>query len=190
MFLPETHPLAPAKHKRFDFKAFLFCYNAFMNFDLQNFFTFNEYSLRKANASDINKLVEIINEAYSYQDEVRGEPRTNIEHLKKRILDTDFYVIENHNSIVGCVYTESPAASLHFGLLTLTPEHRGKGVAEQVMDAIEDLAQANNFNAIGLDYMSVAPWLKLYYERYGFIETGEFEDWGKIRLLHMKKKLS
>lgn len=161
-----------------------------MNFDLQNFFTLNEYSLCKAKEEDISQLVEIINKAYSYQDEARGEPRTNFEHLKDRIAVTDFYTIQHHDTIVGCVYLEAPLAALHFGLLTLAPEHRGKGVAEQVIDAIKDLAQTSNFDTIELDYMSVAPWLKTYYERYGFIETGEVEVWGEIQLLRMKKTLS
>jgi GNAT superfamily N-acetyltransferase len=161
-----------------------------MNFELQNFFSFNEYSLHNAKEEDVNRLVEIINDAYSYQDRARGGTRTNYVHLKSRIAVTDFYTIRYQGIIVGCVYLEAPAASLHFGLLMLIPEHRGKGVATQIMDAIEDLALTSNFNSIELDYMSVAPWLKNYYEHYGFIETGEFEEWGKIRLIRMKKTLN
>ena len=148
-----------------------------MTFELQTFFAFNEYSLRKADSGDIKELVEIINDAYSYQNEARGELRTSFDHLKNRISETNFFVIQHHDGIVGCVYIESSSNSLHFGLLTLVSSHRGKGVAEQVMDAIE------------LDYMSIAPLLKAYYERYGFIATGDFENWGEIQLLRMKKSL-
>jgi len=160
-----------------------------MNFELQSFFAFGEYSLRKASIEDVDTLVALINQAYSYQNEARGELRTNFDHLKARILGTSFFVIQYHHRIVGCVYIEPSGAALHLGLLTLVPEHRAKGVAEQVMDAIEDLALTNNFDTIELDYMSVAPWLKAYYERYGFIETGEAERWGKIQLVRMKKRL-
>ena len=160
-----------------------------MTFELQTFFAFNEYSLRKADNGDINELVEIINDAYSYQNEARGELRTSFDHLKNRISETNFFVIQHHDRIVGCVYIESSSNSLHFGLLTLVPSHRGKGIVEQVMDAIEDLALTNNFDAIELDYMSIAPWLKAYYERCGFIATGDFENWGEIQLLRMKKSL-
>ncbi len=160
-----------------------------MTFELQYFFACNGYSLRKADDSDVKDLVEIINDAYSYQNEDRGELRTNFDHLKKRISETNFFVIQYHDKIVGCVYIESKNNSLHFGLFTLILRHRGKGVAGQVMSAIEDLALTNNFDAIELDYMSVAPWLKVYYEKYGFIASGESEEWGKVRLVRMKKSL-
>jgi hypothetical protein len=38
--------------------------------------------------------------------------------------------------------------------------------------------------------MSLAPWLKKYYEKYGYAETGTVEAWGTIDLIRMKKALS
>lgn len=79
--------------------------------------------------------------------------------------------------------------TLHFGLLTVVPELRGKGVASTIMEAIDSYVSEHQFQMIALDYMSLAPWLKRYYEKYGFVETGTVNHWGKIDLLRMQKKL-
>ena len=155
---------------------------------LPSFFHYPNASLRGADENDIPFLVKLINEAYSYQDEAKGSTRTNPEHLRKRMTKTDFYVIERANEIVGCIYLEPRELSLHFGLLTLIPRLRGKGIAQAVMTAIEAHAQHHNYPTIELDYMSLAPWLRPYYEKYGFIATGEIQEWGSIDLIRMKKQ--
>jgi N-acetylglutamate synthase-like GNAT family acetyltransferase len=160
-----------------------------MEKELQTFFLKENYRLRPAISDDIDRLVDIINEAYSYQDEAKGEPRTNPSHLKKRISETDFFVIEHRTDLIGCVYLEPRKDVLHFGLLTLSPEYRGRGVAGQIIEAIEAYA-INDYTSLELDYMSLAPWLKKYYEKFGFTETGEVQSWGTIELVHMKKLLS
>lgn len=53
-----------------------------MSLVLQDFFVFKEYSLRKAKEGDIKRLVNIINDAFAYQNETRGELRTSYGHLK------------------------------------------------------------------------------------------------------------
>ena len=58
------------------------------------------------------------------------------------------------------------------------------------MAAIEADARTRGCATIQLDYMSLAPWLKAYYERYGFQETGETVQWGAIALVQMAKPLN
>lgn len=161
-----------------------------MNGDISNYFSKDDIRLRSIVDEDVDELVVIINEAYSYQDEAKGETRTNPEHLRKRIAEADFYTMTHDNKVIGCVYLEPKDSALHFGLLTLTPEYRGKGIAQKVMTAIDQYAISNNFTTIELDYMSLAPWLKNYYENYGFKETGQVVKWGKIDLIHMSKPVN
>ncbi len=156
---------------------------------LSDYFSKDGFYLRSTSEDDINKLVEIINDAYSYQDKAKGGLRTSIDHLRKRIGETNFYTLLYGEDTVGCVYLEPRGLALHFGLLTLAPDFRGKGIAKALIEAIDTYAKANNFETIDLDYMSLAPWLKKYYEKYGFIETGEATSWGSIDLIRMQKKL-
>lgn len=156
---------------------------------LAKYFKQKDTVLRKVEATDVTALVSIINDAYSYQDSVKGRPRTDPEHLRARIEETDFYVLERNNEIVGGVYLEPRENSLHFGLLTLIPSLRKTGLGKIVMDAIEAYAANSDYRSLELDYMSLAPWLKNYYERYGFKETGEVNEWGSIDLIRMRKEV-
>ena len=157
--------------------------------DLSKYFRDDPVRVRRASNEDVDDLVTIINDAYSYQDEARGEPRTNHEHLTKRIAETEFYTVVDGGIIIGCVYLEPHASAMHFGLLTLVPTYRGKGLAQEVVAAIENYAKSNRFTSLELDYMSVAPWLKQYYEKYGFTQTNTVSHWGSIDLLRMVKVL-
>jgi len=160
-----------------------------MDDNLSSYFSKDGFNLRTTLVSDVNELVGIINDAYSYQNEAKGRPRTDSDHLRQRISETDFYTLLHDKKIIGCVYLEPKDSALHFGLLTLTPDFRGKGVAEGVIDSIDAYARNNNYETIDLDYMSLAPWLKKYYEKYGFTETGEITSWGLIDLVRMRKKV-
>lgn len=161
-----------------------------MQNDLINFFSYDDVHLRRIQDNDIDALVALINEAYSYQDEAKGAPRTNVEHLITRISETDFYVLEKDNKPVGCVYLEPHPDSLHFGLLTLAPALRSTGVGKTLIGAIIHYAKQHPYERIDLDYMSLAPWLKKYYEQYGFKEIGEIVPWGSIDLIRMRLDLS
>jgi predicted GNAT family N-acyltransferase len=160
-----------------------------MDKSLRNYFFLPSFTLRPVKDGDVDVLVPIINEAYSYQDSAKGEPRTNPSHLRKRISETEFFVIENQQNVIGCVYLEPKERALHFGLLTLKPEFRGKGIAKAVVASISLYAKDHHFSSLDLDYMSLAPWLKKYYEQFGFKETGEVIKWGTIDLIRMRKVL-
>jgi N-acetylglutamate synthase-like GNAT family acetyltransferase len=157
--------------------------------DLTGYLDGKPISARKATPADIPELVEIINDAYSYQDEAKGKSRTDPEHLKARFDETDFYVFEKDGKIIGCVYLEPRESSLHFGLLTLIPSFRKKGIGELIVGAIQAYAEKEGFKLLELDYMSLAPWLRKYYEKYGFEETGEVAAWGTINLIRMRKEI-
>lgn len=160
------------------------------NDTLPSQFSFRDFSLRQATPEDVDTLVPIINQAYQYLEEVRGEPRTSHDHLIERMSKADFFVVlDLADNIVGCFYIEISSQSLLFGLLTLIPDLRGSGLGRALITAIEQYAKALNRKTVVLDYMSISPWLKKYYESYGFSETGQIEHWGTIDLIRMSKNI-
>lgn len=103
--------------------------------------------------------------------------------------EVSFYVIEDKQNLLGCVYLEDKGKTMHFGLLTVHRKWRGTGLAPAIMRSIEQYAHSNGYKVIELDYMSLASWLKKYYEDYGFHATGEITPWGNIDLTRMIKKI-
>lgn len=155
------------------------------------FFECGDISMRKLQDSDTPSVVSLINRAYAYQDELRGETRTDPARLWDKAHETDFYVFARGDEIVGCVYVEPKGDQrTYFGLFTLAESVRGNGVGSAAMRAIEAYAYSVNARALRLGYMAdIAAGLQPYYERYGFTLTGEFEWWGKVRILYMEKSL-
>ncbi len=156
---------------------------------LANYFQFGDVSIHLLDEAEIDVTVALINEAYSYQDEAKGRPRINAQELRRRMTQCEFYVAKLNKSVVGCVYVERLPKRLHFGLLTVAGELRGKGLGAALMAAIEDYARAVDAEVIELDYMSIAPWLKGYYKKYGYEETGGILNWGNVNLIRMVKSL-
>ena len=105
-----------------------------MSKSLSNYFFKDELHLRGTLDKDIDELVSIINDAYSYQNNAKGEPRTSPTHLRKRVSETDFYTMLHGEDIIGCVYLEPKEQALHFGLLTLVPRYRGKAIGEAMQN--------------------------------------------------------
>lgn len=159
------------------------------NHKLPDCFNFNDIELTRIQDSDIAETVALINHAFLYQQEAKGEPRTNPTHLRSRIKETEFYVAKENGKIVGCVYIEPSGNSLHFGLLVVADNQKGSGLAPAMLKAIEDFAIAKQYKNIGLAYVSVAPWLKKYYEKHGYVSSGEITEWGTIDMIWMHKDL-
>lgn len=102
----------------------------------------------------------------------------------------DIYVFMEKNQLVGCVYTSCEGTAMHFGLLVLIDSLQGRGVGGEIIKSILELAKKSGYKTVDLDYLSVAPWLKKYYERFGFKETGEREKWLDMEMIQMNIQLN
>lgn len=156
---------------------------------LPAWFDYPQIQLALIEPHEIPSVVQLINEAYQYQDAVKGAPRTSVDGITDRAARSDLYVARHNEAPVACVYIEPIGQILHFGLLTVSPDWRGKRLAPAIIRAIEDYARHHRFARLELDYMSLAPWLRRYYEGYGFAATGEIVPWGEIDLIRMSKHL-
>lgn len=156
---------------------------------LADHFPGSDYEVNTARSADKPELMNLINHAFSYQDEAKGDKRITLEALTKKIDETEFYVWKN-NEVVACCYVDVLEHEVHFGLLTVADELRGGDFAPSIIKAIEEYAGSMHKEDIKLDYMSLSPWLKSYYEKYGFQETGNVRDLGWCELIEMSKSLS
>ncbi len=148
------------------------------------------FSVSEAGAGDIPELIALINQAFAYQDEAKGQPRIDAAGLTKKMGESNFLVWRDSQQIVACCYVESDEQSLHFGLLSIVPSLRGGKLAPRLLVAIEGYARAQVKTSIELQYMSQAPWLEAYYQRFGFRATGQVRDLGWSKLFGMRKSLS
>ncbi len=157
---------------------------------LSDFFTFNDLSLSKLMVKDVDETVALLNSAFRYQELATGHKRTDRNHLLSKMRELSCFVVKNRSEIVGTVAYETNDTTLHFGLMSVSNEYRGKGLAQAIVHAVEEYAKSQSYMILELDYMSIAPWLKKYYEKYGFEETGHTVTWKEVNLIQMQKPLT
>ena len=138
---------------------------------------------------DMQEVVRLINHAFAYQDEAKGRERITLDELAQKMRKTNFYVIKQQDTIVACVSLELREDCLYLGLLSVADQMQGGKLAPKIMQAIDEYAKQLDYKRIDLSYGSASPWLKKYYERYGFAETGETRDIGWSELIDMSKSL-
>jgi GNAT superfamily N-acetyltransferase len=158
--------------------------------DISDYFNFQDLSLQHIETLDIATAVKMINTAYLYQEQATGTARTSAERLHERIDASVVYVVKQPDgAIVGCVYIEPIDDGFHLGLFAVSNERRGTGLADAIFMAVEKFTKASNMHLLELDYMSIAPWLKPYYQKRGYIETGQIRPWNDIELIQMIKQI-
>lgn len=158
--------------------------------DLPEFFEHADITVTRATQEHLDAMHELINNSFSYQDEAKGEKRIVKEVLAKRIANEPMYVWLSDKQLVACLYLAYKPQTIHFGLLCITEGMRGTGLAAQILQSLEEYTLARGDTTLELDYMSLSPWLKGYYERYGYNETGEREDIGWCQLICMTKSVT
>lgn len=148
--------------------------------------------IRLAKTEDVDQILSltkscaqhmIANEIFQW-----NEHYPNRESFEKDIERNELYVLEENNSIIGCLVCstkkdeeyknvkwitgeEKPSVYLH--RLAVDPKMQGKGYAQQLMDYAENWAKENDFQSVRLDTFSKNPRNQRFYERRGYQKLEE-----------------
>lgn len=154
--------------------------------------TAEQVFLRQATLADVPSLVALMDKCYRGTDgwtnegHLIGGIRTTPEEMQKMIADENIYlfVFENPNQagdLLGCIsidFTEQNGKpSAYIGTFAVAPELQGKGVGNVMLSAVESFAQrhakAKNLTHLSMSILSHRPELLAYYQRRGYVLTGE-----------------
>jgi len=83
-----------------------------------------------------------------------------------------FLLLEESNSIVGCVYLEKKSDRMYLGLLSIDPKQQGRGLGRKLMTAAEEFA--TNAGCISMDLRTISPRedIQPFYARLGYSVNG------------------
>jgi ribosomal protein S18 acetylase RimI-like enzyme len=133
--------------------------------------------------NDISELVKLINSAYRGQaskqgwtteaDLLDGELRTDEETLKQLMHSGIFLKYLEGSKIQGCVYLQKQNEQLYLGMLSVSPGMQAKGIGKKLLTASENYALEKNCSSIIMNVISIRRELISWYERYGYLRTGE-----------------
>lgn len=132
-------------------------------------------SLREATESDSSTVYDIKKAAFShyvkkqYGDWDEAEQRN---YHQERFVYQDIKIIVADHNVVGFVSVVNEANSIIVNQLMIMPKHQGKRIGEHCMTLIRGEAQRLG-NLVSLQVMKVNPRAMKFYQRIGFIVTGE-----------------
>jgi len=142
--------------------------------------------INKASVDDVPVLTRLINRSYRGETAEKGWTteshlldglRIDEETLTQYILDKDTIILKccNDDEVLGSVYLNKNGNELYFGMLTVDPDKQNTGTGKLLLKHIEWYAREQSCNRIHMTVISVRDELIAWYERHGFIKTGEIK---------------
>lgn len=147
--------------------------------------TFSAPFITVAGTADAGELERLVNSAYrgnsskkgwTTEADLLGGQRTNEAGIREMIAEPDAVIlkyISEEGSLQGCVYLKKKAGKLYLGMLTVSPELQTKGIGKQLLAAAESMAKHLFCSIIQMTVISVRKELIAWYERHGYVATGE-----------------
>jgi predicted N-acetyltransferase YhbS len=129
-------------------------------------------SIRLAQESDINNIVNLINAAFRVEAFFVDGDRTNSESVSQLFTSGTFLIAEISTKPIGCIYLELRGESGYFGLLSVEPVRQRSGLGRQLVDAAEDYFREAGCRVSELLAVNVREELQPYYRKLGYVETG------------------
>ncbi len=143
-------------------------------------------TIRIAGAADLPAVHALIERAYrgesaragwTHESDLLSEDRTSLEELAAIIGDADkrILVAQRDGAIIGCVeVTREREGVGYFGMLTVDPALQAGGLGKHLIAAAEaEAVQAFGATRMELAVVDKRPELIAYYERRGYVATGE-----------------
>jgi GNAT superfamily N-acetyltransferase len=145
---------------------------------------------KTATPLDAQNLAQLVNSAYrgdssklgwTTEADLLDGQRTDAKNLTALINEPEnqieMAIDSDSHSLVGCVYLKKENShTLYFGMLTVAPKLQTKGTGKALIKHIEEFAKKNHYNFIRISVIQFRTELIKFYERRGFVSTGQFED--------------
>jgi GNAT superfamily N-acetyltransferase len=148
--------------------------------------------LQDAAESDYPEIIDLANVAYrktgpgsSWNSEeglIEGQ-RTNESLIREGFEKNPgghlmIYRDPESGVLLGTVWIEpKDSETWYFGLLTVRPDMQARGIGRKILQAAENFVRARGDRRIRMTVLSVRDTLIAWYERRGYVLTGETEPW-------------
>lgn len=142
-----------------------------------------------ATENDIPELVALINSAYRGDSSRKGWT-TEADILEGIRIDADgvHEILADPNAdlhlffypgegLVSCVYLKEQPDNLYLGMLTVRPNLQAGGMGKYMLHYAENLAVQKGKSSIKMTVINIRTELIAWYNRHGYLHTGETEPW-------------
>lgn len=146
-------------------------------------------SFEKASKKEIPALAQLINSAYrgdsarqgwTHEADLLGGIRIDEAGLTAIVENPEsaiYFYPNNEPAIEACVYTHLYPNYLYVGMVTVLPTLQGKGMGKLLLAHTETVAKAAGLQRIRMTVINTRLELIAFYNRQGYLPTGETEPW-------------
>ncbi len=128
--------------------------------------------IRPANAGDRERLIPLINAAFSVETFLAG-PRTDPQRLAAAMEKGVILLAEDgEGRLAASVYVEIRGDRGYAGMLAVDPERQRSGIGARMLREVENFLRRHGCGAIDITVLSLRPELPPIYRKLGFVETG------------------
>jgi len=166
-------------------------------------------AIQQATPLDVPALNKLINSAYRGDSSKKGW--TTEAHLLEGLRcdeamlsgllqqpGTIFLKYIENDQLLGCVRLDKQGEKLYLGMLAVSPMMQAGGIGKKLLKASEQEALKQQCNIVQMTVLSARPELVAWYERHGYVRTGEVIPFTAeasvskepLELLVLEKKLS
>ena len=144
--------------------------------------------LRIASESDAAEIALLVNRAYrpaphercwTHEADLISGPRTSTAQVLSLFRsESCILVLSAGSKIVACVHLLNEKSRVYIGMLAADPTLQAQGLGKQMLQHAERHAMAHfNASVFKMSVLSSRPELLAFYQRRGYVCTGEIEDY-------------
>ncbi|HSY13317.1 MAG TPA: GNAT family N-acetyltransferase [Verrucomicrobiae bacterium] len=130
------------------------------------------FSVREAIASDLPRIVSLINRAFHVERFFKNGDRTNPEMVEQNMRDGKFLLLCEREEIAACVWLKITGEHAYLGTLSVDPSRQKSGLGKRMMDEAEEYARAKGCTVLDIRIVNLRTELPGIYRKFGFVETG------------------
>ncbi|HZS46942.1 MAG TPA: GNAT family N-acetyltransferase [Blastocatellia bacterium] len=128
--------------------------------------------IREALLKDTDSIVNLINTAFAIEAFFVYGNRIDAVEVRDRFQSGKFFLAENEEKPVGCIYLELRGEVGYFGLLSVDPNSQRAGIGRKLISFAEEHFKTAGCKAIELQTVNVRHELPPFYRKLGYIDSG------------------
>jgi ribosomal protein S18 acetylase RimI-like enzyme len=147
---------------------------------------FSHPNIHIATAADIDPIKQLLNSAYRGESSkqgwtteallIEGDVRTdnaNLLEVMEKPGSILLKYVTHPDGLVGCVNLQQQGPKIYLGMFCVSPYLQGKGIGKKILLAAEAYAKYLGCGSIYMSVISVRGELIEWYQRQGYIDTGQ-----------------
>ncbi len=128
--------------------------------------------LRFAIPADTPALIALVNAAYQVEKFFKVGERTDENEVAALLASGRFLLLEQADTLLGCVYVELRGERGYLGMLAVSPHHQKQGIGTRLIAAAEEFCRELGCRIMELTVVDLRTELPPLYERFGYRVTG------------------